>query len=201
MLWIIGFWATISKMSTLRNTGFWYFLLAQQFLWYSLNISSTVPPNLLTISFFSPRNSPCQLAIAKGFTEANIVFAVITSAKILLRWLFPTNIYIQFTIFNTYFSTKLSFTNKRYHLHVLEKCLYVLQEIRSIILFRQFIHPLSLRSHGNGTSFVFTSYIIVSVKFCDVTFLKNFYFVSFFYHLFICWCQRKIRLVTLKLFI
>ena len=72
------------------------------------------------------------------------VFIVITSAKILPRWLFPSKIYIQFTIFNTYFSTKLSFTNKRYHLHVLEKCLYVLQEVRSIICFRQFIHPPSL---------------------------------------------------------
>ena len=198
MLWIIGFWATISKTSTVKNTGFWYFLLTQQFLWYSLNISWMVPPNLLTISFFSPQNSPQQSAIAEGFAEANSTFTVITSAKILLRWLFPTSIYIQFTIFNTYFSTKLSSTYKRYHLHVLEKCLYMLQGVRSIACFWQFIQPLSLRSHDNGTSFAFWSYIIVSVKFCDVTFLKNFYFVSFFYHLFICWCQRKIRLVTLS---
>ena len=34
MLWIIGFWATISKMWTLENTGFGYFLLIQQFFWY-----------------------------------------------------------------------------------------------------------------------------------------------------------------------
>ena len=70
----------------------------------------------------------------------------------------PSKIYIQFTIFNTYFSAKLSFKNKRYHLHVLEKCLYMLQEVRSIIYFQQFIHPLSLHSRGNGTSFAFTSY-------------------------------------------
>ena len=89
-----------------------------------------------------------------------------------------SNIYIQFTIFNTYLSTKLSFTNKRYHLHVLEKCLYVLQLVRSIIYFRQLIHPLSLRLRGNRTGFAFTWYIIVSVKFCDVTFLNN--FSSFF---------------------
>ena len=62
---------------------------------------------------------------------------------------------------------------------------------------------LSLRSCGNGTSFAFTSYIIVSAKFCNVTFLNNFYFVSFFYRLFICQIkiirhQRKIRLVTLS---
>ena len=66
------------------------------------------------------------------------VFIVITWAKILKilrRWLFPSKIYIQFTIFNTCFSTKLSFTNKRYYLHVLEECLYVLQEVRSIIYF------------------------------------------------------------------
>ena len=92
----------------------------------------------------SPQNSPQQLAIAEGSAGVNRVFIVITWAKILLRWLFPSKIYIQFTIFNTYFSTKLSFTNKRYHLHVLEKCLYVLQEVRSIIYFRQFIHPPSL---------------------------------------------------------
>ena len=77
--------------------------------------------------------------------------------------------------------------NKRYHLHVLEEPRYVLQEVRSIIYFWQFIHPLSLYSCGNGTSFAFTSYIIVSAKFCNVAFLNNFYFVSFFYHLFICW--------------
>ena len=84
------------------------------------------------------------LAIVEGFAKANSVFIVITLAMILPGWLFPRKIYIQFTIFNTYFSTKLSFTNKRYHLHVLEKCLYVLQEVRSIIYFRQFIHPPSL---------------------------------------------------------
>ena len=61
----------------------------------------------------------------------------------------------------TYFTTKLLFTNKRYLLHVLEKCLYVLQEVRSIIYVRQFIHPLSLHSCGSGTSFTFTSYIII----------------------------------------
>ena len=94
--------------------------------------------------FFSPRNLPRQSAIAERFAEANSVFILITSAKILRRWLFHSKIYIQLTIFNTYFSTKLLFTNKRYHLHVLEKCLYVLQEVRSIIYFRQFIHPLSL---------------------------------------------------------
>ena len=60
----------------------------------------------------SPRNSPQQSAIAEGFAEVNSVFIVITSAKILPRWLFPSKIYIQFTIFNTYFSTKLSFTKE-----------------------------------------------------------------------------------------
>ena len=95
------------------------------------------------LTYFSPRNSPRQWAIAEGFAEANSIFIVITSAKILPRWLFPSKLFIQFAIFNTYFSTKLSFTNKRY-LHVPEKCLYVLQEVRSIICFRQFINPPSL---------------------------------------------------------
>ena len=148
--------------------------------------------NLLRIC--SPRNSPRTSAITEGFAEANSVFIVITLAKILLRWLFPSKIYIQFTIFNTYFSTKLSFKNKRYHLHMLEKCLYVLQEVRSIIYVCQFIQPLSLRSRGNGTNFAFTSYFLVLAKFCNVTFLNNFCFVSFFYHLLICRHQRKIRL-------
>ena len=122
----------------------------------------------------SPWSSSQQLAIAKGFAEANSVPIVITSAKILPRWLFPSKIYIQFTIFNTYFLAKLLFTKKRYHLHVLERCLYVLQEVTSIIYYRQFIHPLSLCWCGNGTSFAFMSYIIVLAKFCDVTFLNNF---------------------------
>ena len=92
----------------------------------------------------SPPNSYRQSAIAEGFAEANSVFIVIISAKILPRWLFPWKMYIQITSFNTYFLTKLSLTNKKYHLHVLEKCLYVLQEVKSIIYFRQFIHPPSL---------------------------------------------------------
>ena len=93
----------------------------------------TLYPVLYPGRQFSPRDSPRQLEIAEGFAEANSVFIVITLAKILPRWLFPSNIYIQFTIFTTYFSTKLSFTNKRYHLHVVEKCLYVLQEVRSTV--------------------------------------------------------------------
>ena len=152
----------------------------------------------LKTGYSSPQNSSQQSTIAQGFAEPNSVFIIITLAKILPRWLFPTNIYIQFTIFNTYFSTKLSFKNRRYHLHVLEKYLYVPQEVRSITYFQQFIHPLSLHSHSNGTSFAFTLYIIVLAKFCDIIFLNNFYFVSFFYHLIICQHQRKIRLVTLS---
>ena len=149
-------------------------------------------------AYCSPKNSPQQSATAKGFAKVNSVFIVITSAKILPRWLFHSKIYIQYTIFNTYFLTKLLFTNKRCHLHVLGKCLYVLQEVRSVICFRHFIHPLFFFSHGNGTSFAFTSYIIVLAKFCNVTFSNNFYLVSFFDHLFICWHQRKIRLLTLS---
>ena len=90
-------------------------------------------------SKFTSAVSNCQ-----GFSKANSVFIVITLAKILPRWLFPSKIYIQFTIFNTYFSTKLFYTNKRYHLHVLEKCLYVLQEVRPTIYFQLLIHPPSL---------------------------------------------------------
>ena len=66
------------------------------------------------------------------------------------------------------------------------------------IYFRQFIHPLSFGSCGNRTTFAFMSYIIVLAKFYNVTFLNNFYFVSFFYPLFICRRQRKIRIVILS---
>ena len=111
----------------------------------------------LCICSHSPWNSPLQSAIVEGFAEANSVFVVIISAKILSRWLFRQKIYIQFTIFNTYFLTKLLFTNKRDHLHMLEKCLYVLQEVRSIVYFWQFIHPVSLGSCGSGTSFALRS--------------------------------------------
>ena len=94
-----------------------------------------------TIQWLSPQNSLGQSPIAEGFAEAKSVCIVITSAKILLRWLFPSKIYTHFKIFNTYFFTKLLFTNNRYHLHLLEKCLYVLQEVRSIIYCQHFIHP------------------------------------------------------------
>ena len=61
---------------------------------------------------------------------------------------------------------------------------------------------LSFHSGGSGTSIAFTSYITVSVKFCKITFLNNLYFVSFFYHLFICWCQKnKTGDIKQKLFI
>ena len=73
------------------------------------------------MSFFthsSPQNSPWQWIIAKGFATANSIFMVITSAKILPRWLFPSKIYIQFTIFNICFLTELSFTNKQISLAV-----------------------------------------------------------------------------------
>ena len=52
------------------------------------------------------------LRVCQGKTS---ILMVMTSAKILLMWLFCSKIYIQFTFFNTYFSTKLLFTNKRYH--------------------------------------------------------------------------------------
>ena len=122
----------------------------------------------------------------QGFCRGKQCFYSNHLGKNIAEVIICSKMYIQSIIFNTYLSTKLSFTNKRYHLHVLEKCLYVLQEVRSIIYFWQFIHPLSLRSCGNGTSFAFTSYIIESTKFCNIKFLNNFYFVSFFYHLFKC---------------
>ena len=83
--------------------------------WFSINCQTRK---------YSPRNSPRQSAIAEGFAEANSVCIAITSVKILPRWLFHSKIYIQFTIFNTYFSTKLLFTNSTYHLHVHMRSVY-----------------------------------------------------------------------------
>ena len=116
-----------------------------------------------------------------GFCRGKQCFYSNHLSKNITEMIILNKIYIQFTIFNTYFSAKLMFTNKIYHLHVLEKQLYVLQEVRSIIYFQQFIHPLPLHSHGSGTSFAFMSYILITAKFCNITFLKNFSFVSLFY--------------------
>ena len=94
-----------------------------------------------------------------------------------------------YSVYNFYFSTKLLFTNKRYHLQ------------RSACGTRsQIIHIFSTvhSSSFNRARFTFTSYIIISAKFWNVTLLNNFYFITFLYHLFICWSQRKKRLVTLS---
>ena len=97
-------------------------------------------------------------------------------SKILLRWLCPSKIYIQFTIFSTYFLTKLLLTNKRYHFHMLEKCLFVLEEVRSIIYFQQFIHPLSLCSHGihgNEVSNSCSNVLIIMTLFRKIKRMSN----------------------------
>ena len=162
-----------------------FFLEKQDIIDIDHTVLSTIQ---LRINNCSPRNSPRQSAIPESFAEANCFYSNHLGKNIAEVIISQQNIHIQFTIFNTYFSTKFSFTNKRYRWHVLQKCLYVLQEVRSIIYVQQFIHPFS-SSRGNGASFAFTSYSIVSAKFCNVKFLNNFYFVSFFYHLFIC--RRK----------
>ena len=61
------------------------------------NIPKFLLWTLAILCILSPRNSPWQLAIAKGFAKANSVIRVITWEKILLRWLFHRKIYIQFT--------------------------------------------------------------------------------------------------------
>ena len=80
----------------------------------------------------------------QGFCRGKQCFYSNYLGKNIAEVIIPSKIYIQFTIFNTYFSTKLSLTDKRYHLHVIKKWLYVLQKVRSIICFQQFIHPHSL---------------------------------------------------------
>ena len=116
------FWVPIflhpNAVIDVRNSLYWG--------WHQVTKEKNCENHKILKLDYSPQNLPWQLAIAEGFAEANNVFIVITSAKILPRWLVCSKIYIQFTIFNTYVMTKLSFTNKKYHLHVLEKCLYVL---------------------------------------------------------------------------
>ena len=104
------------------------------YLWLSRETRSGCPEELLYVDElpFSARNSTQQSAIAECFAEANWLYSNYLGKKI------PSKIYIQFTIVNTYFSTKLSLTNKRYHLHVPEMCLYVLQEVRSVIMLSSF---------------------------------------------------------------
>ena len=89
------------------------------YLWLSRETRSGCPEELLYVDElpFSARNSTQQSAIAECFAEANWLYSNYLGKKI------PSKIYIQFTIVNTYFSTKLSLTNKRYHLHVPEMCL------------------------------------------------------------------------------
>ena len=106
-------------------------------------------------------------------------------SKKIAEVIIPSKIYVQFTIFSTYFSTKFLFTDKRYHLYVLEKCLYMLQKVRSITYFRQFIHPFS--SFCVAVEQALLSRRISSYRQNSMTsHLGNFYFVSFFYYLFIC---------------
>ena len=119
--------------------------------------------------FLLPLSQPSKFTSAvgncRGFCRGKQCFNSDHLNKYIAEVIIPSKIYIQFTIFNTYFSTKFLFTDKRCHLHVLEKCLYVLQKVRSIIYFLQFIHPLSLRSRSSETNFAFPSYIILSTKF------------------------------------
>ena len=51
ILWITGFWATISKMSTFENTRFLYFLLTQHFFFIipTIDISRRLTPKPINI--------------------------------------------------------------------------------------------------------------------------------------------------------
>ena len=129
----------------------------------------------------SPWNSPRQSAIAEGFVKVNIT------------WLFPSKICVQFTIFNTYFSTKLSFTNisleSVYMCYKKPDQLYIFDSLFILFLFvhlaiEQPLLPRLISSYPQNS--------VTSV-------LNNFYFFSFFcHHLSVSWRQRKIRLVTLS---
>ena len=111
--------------------------------------------------------SKCTLAVGncQGFCRGKQCFYSNHLGKNIAEVIFSSKIYIHFTIFNTYYLTELLFTNKWYHLHMLQKCLYVLEEVRSIIYFRQFIHPLSLRSRSNEVSNSCLDVLIIMILF------------------------------------
>ena len=73
----------------------WYILM---YIYYILYI--------FTYILWQPLKFTLAVGNCWGYAEANSI--------ILWRWLFPSKIYIQFTIFNTYILTKLLFTSKRY---------------------------------------------------------------------------------------
>ena len=92
----------------------------------------------------------------------------------------------------------LSFTNSTYHLyvHVRSVCMCNNKSVQLYIFDSLFIFVLFV--HVAMEQALLSRHIIVWAKFCSVTFLSNFYFVSFLYRLFICRRQRKIRLVALS---
>ena len=135
-------------------------------------------PVILCTMFQQPSKLTSALSNCWGFCRGKQCFCNNHLGKNIASGIIPSKIYIQFTIFNTYFSTLLSFTNKRYNLHVLEKSLCLLPEVRFITHFSQFIHRLSLRSRGNGKALL--SRRILSYQ-------RNY-----------CQPQRRIRLVTLS---
>ena len=53
ILWIVAFWATISKISTFQDTEFYHFLLTWQFFDFStLDVSQTVAPEPINHTIF-----------------------------------------------------------------------------------------------------------------------------------------------------
>ena len=99
---------------------------------------------LESLKFRSGFRRLCTFFKIKQSGLSSYLYNLIQRSKFIsaVRWLFLANIYLVYN-FEYYFSTKLSFTNKRYHLHVLEKRLCVLQEVWSINNLQQFIHHFS----------------------------------------------------------
>ena len=124
---------------------------------------------LFTNCHSSPQNSSWQSAIAKGFDKANSVFIVITSAKIMLRWLLCSKIYIQFTIL---------ISQQNYHLQTRDVtctcyrsvCINYKKSDKLYIFNGLFI--LFLFVHM-AIEQVLLSGLISSAKFCNITFLNT----------------------------
>ena len=92
----------------------------------------------------------------------------------------------------------LSFTNSTYHLHVHVRSVCMCNSKSGQLYIFDSLFILVLFVHVAMEQALLSRHIIVWEKFCNVTFLSNFYFVSFLYRLFICRRQRKIRLVALS---
>ena len=140
------------------------------------------------------RNQPSKFTSAvgncQGFCRGKQCLHSNHLGKNITEVIISSKLYIQLTIFNTSFSINFVYKQQISLAHTREVSVCATKSQIYYILLAVYSSPFSSFA-WQWNKFAFSSYIIESMKFYDVTFLNNFYFVSFFYHLFICWRQRK----------